>query len=187
MAECKMVAKEKRMADRTPWTALAIIGSYTLMKSEGFKAQRLVRVINAINDMEAKFDRGEITVEKMSQRLMDKADWTIECREYEESEIKAKKGTYRHWIDAKQIPAQNSINRQATRYLIFLFSALMEEYGYGKDRLTRVQTAINDLLESYRTNRTTVALWRMELMNETGLVFEQPIDPLTQDNKSVMV
>lgn len=184
--QCKIVARESRMCERAPWTAMGIICAYSLLKSEGFKTQRIVKITNAIDEMEHKYDAGELTVEDVSKRLMDKADWTIEHKEYQESDIRAKKGSYQYWIDKKQIDPQNAINKQATRYMLFFFAALMDEYGYGRDRLTRVQEYMNNILLDYQQNKTTVEAWRLELLNETGIVFEQPIDPLTQTSGSIM-
>lgn len=39
--QCKRIARESRMADRTPWTAMGIICSYVIMRREGFKGQRI--------------------------------------------------------------------------------------------------------------------------------------------------
>ena len=186
MAQCNQVARESRMAERSPWTAMGIICGYVLLKSEGFKARRIVRITNAIEEMERKYDHGELTTEEVSQRLMDKAEWTVECQEYTEADIRAKKGTYQYWIDQKQIAPQNAINKMATRYMLFMFTALMDEYGYGKDRLTRVQEYMNNLLLDYQQDKTTVMEWRRTLLEETGVVFEPPIDPLTQTAGSMM-
>lgn len=184
--QCKRVARESRMCERTPWTAMGIICGYVLLKSEGFKAQRIVRITNAIDEMERGYDNGELTIEEVSNRLMDKADWTIEHKEYQESDIRAKKGSFQYWLDQKQIAPQNAINKQATRYMLFFFAALMDEYGYGRDRLTRVQEYMKSILLEYQQNKTTVEAWRLELLYETGIVFEQPIDPLTQTSGSMM-
>lgn len=186
IAQCKQVARESRMAERSPWTAMGIVCGYTLLKSEGFKAQRIVCITNAIDEMERRHDQGELTTEEISQRLMDKAGWSVEYQEYTESDIRAKKGTYQYWLDQKQIAPQNAINKQATRYMLFMFTALMDEYGYGKDRLTRVQEYMNNLLLDYQQDKTTVNEWRMTLLEETGVVFEPPIDPLTQTAGSMM-
>ncbi len=186
IAQCKAVAREKRMADRSPWTAMGIICGYALLKSEGFKGQRIVRVTDAINRMEQEYVDGEIDVEKISESIMDKADWTVAYTLYTENDIKAKKGTYQYWLDQKQIDPQNRINKMATRYMLFMFKALMDEFGYGKERLTRVQEYINKMLLDYQQKKYTVNDWRLALLNETGVVFEQPIDPLTQTKGSMM-
>ena len=45
---------------------------------------------------------------------------------------------------------------------------------------------MNELLELYKYDKTTVREWRVALLNEAGVVFEMPIDPLTQTQGSVM-
>lgn len=184
MAQCKAVARETRMCERSPWTAVGIICAYTLLKSEGFKAQRIVKVTSKIDEMDKQFDNGEITLEELKQRLMDKAEWSIECKEYTEEDIKAKKGTYQYWITQKQIEPQNVINSQATKYLLFMYNTLIDEFGYGKDRLTRVQEKMNELFIDYQKDKTTVSGMCQTLLDETGIVFELPIDPLTQEKGS---
>ena len=84
------------MCERTPWTAMGIICGYVLLKSEGFKAQRIVRIANAIDEMERRFDNAELTTEEVSQRLMDKAEWSVKYDEYTEADIRAKKGSFEY-------------------------------------------------------------------------------------------
>lgn len=186
IAQCKAVAREKRMADRSPWSAMSIMLSYVIMQREGFKGQRILRLTTRVNEMEMQWQKGEIDLKDISYRLMDKADWSIEYVAYTDNDIRAKKGSYQYWIDQKQIPAQNAINEQATRYMLFFFAALMEEYGFGKERLTRVQDYMNELLESYQQDKTTVYEWKKALFDEAGVVIEMPIDPLTQTRGSLM-
>lgn len=184
--QCKKIARESRMADRTPWTAMGIICGYALYKSEGFKGQKIAKVTSKVAEYEQKWQAGEITLEDLSKRLNDKADWTVDYKEYTEADIYYRKGTYDHWLDKVQIKAQNTINEQSTRYMIFLFNVLMDEYGYGKDRLTRVKAYMMDMLGDYRLSKHTVITWRKILLEETGVVFEQPIDPLYQKEGSWM-
>lgn len=186
IAQCKTVARESRMADRTPWSAMSIMCSYVIMKSEGFKGQRIFNITSCINELETKWISGELDLKEFSNKLMEKADWTIEHQRYEESDIKAKKGSYQYWIDKKQISPQNTINEQATRYMLFFFNVLIDNYGFGKERLTRVKDYINDLLEEYRHDRTSVQNWKKSLFEEAGVVMEMPVDPLTQTVGSVM-
>lgn len=186
IAQCKAVAREKRMADRTPWSAMSIMCSYVIMKKEGFKGQRILRLTNKVNEMEEEWSKGKIDLKAVSQRLYDKAEWTIEYKEYQESDITAKKGSYQYWLDAKQIEPQNTINAQATRYMLFFFTALMDEYGFGKGRLTRVEEYIGELLRAYQEDKTTVHSWKKALFEEAGVVVEMPIDPLTQTRGSLM-
>ena len=184
--QCNMVARESRMADRTPWTAMGIMCAYVIMRKEGFKGQRILRITNRINEMEEQWSNGKVDMKEISQRLMDKADWTIEHQKYTEADIRAKKGSYKYWIDQKQIAPQNTINEQATRYMLFFFTALIDEYGFGKDRLTRVQDYMNELLLEYQQDKTTVHSWKKALFEEAGVVMEMPVDPLTQTRGSIM-
>lgn len=118
--------------------------------------------------------------------MCEKADWTIGWKAYTENDIKAKKGSYQYWLDQKQIEPQNTINEQATRYMLFFFTALMDSFGFGKDRLTRVQEYMNELLELYQHDKTTVHEWKKALLEEAGVVIEMPVDPLTQTSGSLM-
>ena len=185
-AQLNAIAREKRMAERTPWTAMGIMCSYVIMKCEGFKGQRISKIANRVNEMEAQWSNGEIDLSEVSKRLYEKADWTIENKAYTEADIRAKKGSYKYWVDSIQIAPQNTINEQATRYMLFFFTALMEEYGYGKDRLTRVQEYLNKLLLDYQQDKTTVRGWKEAIFKEAGVIVEMPVDPLTQTKGSVM-
>ena len=186
MAQCKTIARESRMATRTPWTAMGIMCGYVIMKKEGFKGQRILKITQRIDELEKQWDEGKIDLKEISQRLYEKAEWTIEHVNYTEADIKAKKGTYQYWIDQKQIAPQNAINEQATRYMLFFFTALMDEYGFGKDRLTRVQEYMNELLVAYQQDKTTISEWKKALYDDAGVIFEMPIDPLTQTKGSSM-
>lgn len=186
IAQCKAIARESRMADRTPWTAIGIMCAYTIMKSEGFKGQRISKITNKVNELEEKWNAGKVDLKEVSKRLYDKADWTIEHKTYTEADVTAKKGSYQHWLDCKQIAPQNAINEQATRYMLFFFTTLMDEYGYGKDRLTRVQEYLNNLILGYQKDKGNVRNWKVALLEEAGVAFEMPIDPLTQTAGSMM-
>ena len=186
IAQCKAVARESRMADRTPWTAMGIMCAYVIMRKEGFKGQRILKITNKVNEMEEQWSNGKIDLKEISKRLYEKAEWTIEYKAYTEADITAKKGSYRYWLDSVQIGPQNAINEQATRYMLFFFTALMDEYGFGKDRLTRVEEYMNELLLAYQQDKTTVGTWKKALFEEAGVAFEMPIDPLTQTAGSLM-
>lgn len=186
IAQCKAVARESRMADRTPWSAMSIMCSYVIMRKEGFKGQRIAKLTGKVNEMEEQWSKGEIDLKEVSKRLYDKAEWTIEHKAYTEADITAKKGSYKYWLDSVQIAPQNAINEQATRYMLFFFTALMDEYGFGKERLTRVEEYLNNLLIDYQQDKTTVGSWKQALFDEAGVLIEMPIDPLTQTAGSLM-
>lgn len=156
------------------------------MRREGFRGQRISRLANKVNEMEADWSAGKVDLKEISQRLMDKAGWSIEYKAYTEDDITARKGSYQYWLDQKQIGPQNTINEQATRYMLFFFATLMDEYGFGKDRLTRVEEYMNELLLSYQQDKTTVREWSHALLTEAGVIMEPPVDPLTQTAGSIM-
>ena len=184
--QCKAIAREKRMADRTPWSAMNVMCSYVIMKCEGFKGERILKLTNRINEMEAEWSAGKIDLKQISDKLYEVADWTIEHNTYKESDIRQKKGTYLYWLDSVQIEPQNTINEQATRYMLFFFTALMDLHGYRKKRLSRVCDYLNNLLEDYQKDKTTVHAWKRALLEEAGVLVEMPIDPLTQTRGSLM-
>ena len=186
LARCNAVARESRMCNRSPWTAISIICGYALMKSEGFKGKRLNNVIKNVGKLESEFEAGRIDIDDVSKSLYEKADWTIEYKEYTEADIVSKKGTFDYWLDKKQIAPQNEINKQATRYMLFFFTSLNDIYGFGKERLTRVQEKINEMLLLYQQDKVSVAEWKKALLEEAGIYFENPIDPLTQKSGSMM-
>ena len=90
-AQCKDIAREKRMAERTPWTAMGIMCAYSIMKKEGFKGQRISRLANRVNEMEEQWSKGGINLKEVSEKLMDKAEWTITHTTYTEADIRAKR------------------------------------------------------------------------------------------------
>ena len=67
MAQCKAVARESRMAERTPWTAMGIICAYVIMKKEGFKGQRILRITNRVNELEEQWRAGKIDLEALAR------------------------------------------------------------------------------------------------------------------------
>jgi len=70
--------------------------------------------------------------------------------------------------------------------MLFFFSALIDEYGFGKERLTRAWEYLNNLLFLYQRDKSLVIKWKKALRDETGIVMEMPIDPLTQTKGSLM-
>ena len=172
-AQCNQIAREKRMADRSPWSAMSIICPYVVMKSEGFKGQRISKLIGKITDYEEKWSNGEVDLEEFRERLKLKAEWTLEFNQWTEADITARKGSYNYWLDKIQLEPQNRINQNAERYMLFFFISLMEEFGYGKDRLTRVEEYMNTLLLDYQQNKTSISEWKTALFEEAGIEIVQ--------------
>lgn len=187
--QCKIVSREKRMADRTPWTVMSIICPYTLLKSEGYKGQRIAKIVAKIEEYEALWADNKVDLEELKKKVYEKAGGDAEAfayTTYTENDISAKKGSYDFWLDSRQIEAQNAMNAQASRYLVFFFNALIDMEKFGKSRLVRVEEYLNSLMEEYQLNKVTLTTWRMGLYDEAGIVVEMPIDPLTQTKGSTM-
>lgn len=187
--QCNIVSREKRMAHRSPWTVMSIICPYTLMKSEGYKGQRIAKIVAKIEEYESLWSDGKVDLEELKKRVYEKAGGDAEAfayTVYTEEDITAKKGSYDYWLDSRQIDAQNAMNQQASRYLVFFFNALIDMEKFGKQRLIRVEEYMNNLIEEYRLNKVTVGIWRKTLYEEAGIVVEMPVDPLTQTKGSAM-
>lgn len=177
----KHAAKQSRMATRTPWTAMGVLTGFALYKSEGFKGQRILKITDAVAEYERRWIDGEITIDDCNARLKEKTGWDVNVTPYTDEDLKSKKGSCRYLLEKTEMEAKNTINMQSARYMVWLFNALMDEYGYGKDRLTRVEEYMLKLIDDYTFSRTTVDAWRKVLRDDLGLVFEQPIDPITQN------
>lgn len=184
--QMKHIAREKRMADRSPYSAMSIVCLYSLMIGEGFKGKRISDVANNISKLEQNFYEGKADVDKLKKQLWDKAEWTVDYKQYTEEDIHHRKGSFDYYMDQIQIEPQNRINKHAERYLIFFFVTLIDLYGYGKDRLTRVEKELNELLTDYANNKCKVSDWNKALFDEAGVYIEMPIDPLTQERGSMM-
>lgn len=187
--QCKIVARENRTAHCTPWTVMSIICPYTLMKSEGYKGQRIAKIVARIEEYERLWKNGEVDLEELKKRATDKAGGDTEAfayTVYTEDDITSKKGSYDYWLDSRQIDAQNAMNQQASRYLVFLYNALIDTENFGKKRMLRIYEYMDGMMQEYRLNRVTIGIWKKALYEEAGIVVEMPIDPETQTKGSAM-
>lgn len=187
MAHCKFIAKEKRTAERSPWTVASILASYTMLKSEGFKGQKINKVLTYINELEAKWDSGKVDLEELRTTLAGYGDLPIGYVPYTEADITKRKGSFDYYMDYIELDAQNTINEVATRYIVFFFTALINVYGYGRTRLKRVADFLNNLLTDYQEDRKSLREWKAAILNEAGILIEPPVDPMTQDRTSTMM
>ena len=105
---------------------------------------------------------------------------------YTEKDIMHKKGSFNHWLDSRQIEAQNEMNMQASRYMLFFYHSLITEYGFGEKRITRVDELVGQNMKTYQTNRSIILDWKRELKEKAGIAIEMPVDPLTQTSGSTM-
>lgn len=184
---CKQVARERRMAEVSPWTAMSIICGYTMLQAKDFKGKRIHNVSKAVDEYERRWLLGEIDLSAMSRKLIDDyAGFSVEYVPYTEADIRYKKGTFDYWLDAKQIPAQNTINEFATRYLIFWFTSLAEMYGYREKRLTDIYEEFKKHMELYKVDKVSIRDWQKALLDDAGIWFALPEDPLDGSKGSIM-
>lgn len=181
------LAREKRMVDRSPWSAMSVMCPYALLRSEGFKGKRILRVLEHIKELEEKWYASELDLDELRKRVA-KVSTELDASfvEYTEADITARKGSFDYWFDKIQLEPQNAINRNAERYIIFFMATLMDEFGYGEKRLLRVTEYLNKLMTEYREKRTNTNAWKEALYDEVGICIEMPVDPLTQTYGSVM-
>lgn len=184
--QCKIVSRESRMADRTPWTLASIMCAYGCMKSEHFSGQKINKLINRVECMQNEYESGKLDLDKCVAHMKEKSDIEFIPKDYTEKDLIWKKGTYQYWFDKTQIEAQNAMNRNMVRYILFFLTALEQECGYGKKRLQRVFEYITDLMPDYQNNYSLAVEWQDELLEKTGLVFEMPVDPDTNTRGSIM-
>lgn len=175
---CTGVAREVRMAQGSSYTAMHILCLHLLLKELGFKQQRLSKVAEYVNKMEQDWLNYKIDEADMEKRLKEKAEWVVEYKEYQESDITSRKGSFDYMLDKRQLEPQNLINRIATRHLNEFFLAMVDLHGYGKERLERLETALHKSIEEYQYNKRMVVEMRKDLADE-GILIEDPIDPLT--------
>ena len=62
----------------------------------------------------------------------------------------------------------------------------MEEYKFGNERLNRLFDYITGLLPDYQKNYSIVGEWKKTLYEDAGVVFELPLDPMTNTAGSIM-
>lgn len=187
--QCKIVSRENRTAHRTPWTVMSIICPYTLLKCEGYKGQRIAKIVARIEKYEALWKDDKVDLEELKKRVAEKIGTDLELFRYTvytESDITAKKGSYDWWLDSRQIDAWNTMNEQASRYLVFFFNSLIDVEHFGKQRIHRVDDYMNNLMQEYIFSKAVMAIWRKELEEEACIQVEMPIDPETQKRGSAM-
>lgn len=184
---CNQVARERRMAHKTPWTVMSIICGYTLLQAKDFKGKRIHKVSQAVDAYETKYLNGELDLDAMSRKLNEEyAGFTVQYVPYTEKDIKFKKGTFHYWLDEKQLDPQNKINEFATRYLIFFFTVLAEMHGYREKRLQAVYDEFTKHMLLYQEDKVAIQDWQRALLEDAGIWFELPKDDLTETTGSIM-
>lgn len=178
-AKCNAIARQRRIATRSPWTALSIVSAYALHTTEKFQGKKLQSIVNDVTEKYNHLYDGDYDIEDYSKRLMDKAGWTIQYEKFSEKDIHAKKGSIDYFFLERQIDPCNDINELSTAYLLLLFNRLID-MGYGEKRLTRIKDLINTMFADYQEGRVDIDHWEKVLADEAGIAFGRPIDPITE-------
>lgn len=176
MRQCNRIAREKRICNRSTWTAISILMAHAVWKSEGFKGKRLNALVQKSNEFEELYQEGKVSMDELSNKLWDKAEWKVVYEPYTEADIIHRKGSFDHWFDSVQIPIQNEINELATRYMTYFYNALIEMHGFGKVRLGRVNAAFEEVLNTYKYDKSIIDQCKKDLAYDAGIVFESPKD-----------
>lgn len=171
LRELKHVSKVRRRASSAPFTGMAILGNYILWYIEGWGQKRLAEYNNKV----AEYYSQEYDMQALSDRLMNKAEFSVEVAYHSESDNRYKKSQkYRHSMEQKLMDAEDEINRCSQKYLLIHFNVLMD-MGYGKKRLTRIKDAMNQKLREVSDPMGVGAMeMRQELMDGVGICIEMP-------------
>ena len=171
LQQMKYVSKMRSKATSAPFTTMSVLSNWTLWKTEGWGNIRLADYNQRVADYYAE----EYDMTALSDRLMQKADFSVEVKyhTYDDNCYKKSK-KYRHTMEQKLMEADDEINRCSQKYLLIHFNVLMD-MGYGKIRLNRVKDAMNENLNQYRSDiDISVMDWRRELVEKVGIYIEMP-------------
>lgn len=165
----------KKSSDKSPFTGLATICNYTLWKEEKWYQKKLAEYNQAVLEYHNNLDAGTVSLEDMSERLWNKADFKVEYVPYTEADIRvSRKNSFLYEMEKKTMEANNTINEMSTRYLLIHFNVLMD-MGYGKTRLERNKDAINKWLTTLtEADGVGVMDLHKELAEDAGIYVEMP-------------
>lgn len=170
LRQLKQTANVVKKASSAPFTGMAILANYTLWKTERWGQTRLAEY----NKRVAEYYAGEIDEKALSDRLMEKADFTVQSVQHTAGDNCQKKTRqYRWFMEQKLIDAEDEINRSSAQYFLICFNALMD-MGYGNKRLNRVKDAINEKLKENEKEDAMALRMRQELIDNLGILIEMP-------------
>lgn len=171
LQQLKYTANVRRKAASAPFTGMAILGNYILWKSEGWEQEQLAEY----NEKVAEYYAIEPNIQELSDRLNDKADFTIEVAYHSETDNRYKRSEkYRRDMEQKLMDAEDEINRCSQKYLLIHFNVLID-MGYKKEHLNRIKDSLNTKLAEVSDSMGTGAMqMRRELMDGVGICIEMP-------------
>lgn len=169
---CKQVAYEKRITKSSSWFSCQVMSSYTLWKNENYGAVRISRVLNAINEKEIAFHKGEIDLDEIRNRLDQKYHLKFS---FEEEQVRTRsKDKVATFINKKSLENDNAIALITERFIVLLLDTLTED-GYGEKRLGRVQDNMFALINTC-TEKGKIFELHTELKDYAGIELEKPKD-----------
>lgn len=172
LKQMRHTANVCKKSSSAPFTGMAILSNYVLWQEEGWGQKRLADY----NQRVAEYYKREPDIKQLSDRLMGKAEFSVEVGYHQESDNRYKKADkYRYAMEQKLMDAEDEINRCSQKYLLIHFNVLMD-IGYGKTRLTRNKDAMNRQLYAVKDPMGDGAMvMRKKLMDGVGIVIEMPV------------
>lgn len=170
LAQMKHVRNLKQSADKSPFTGIAVLTNYIFWKEDKWGQIRLTRYNQIVNQYETAINDGEITVEELSERVWDKADFKVEFIQWQN---KPQGDSLRDRLNAEIIESNNTINQYAARHLTVHFAALID-LGWGLKRLERNKDQINAYLDRLDEDELHIMDMHKDLVNGVGIYVEMP-------------
>ena len=175
LASMRTVKKMTLCGDRGSFTGMATLCNYILWKEEKWYQKKLVEYNAAVAVYDQKLDSGEVTLEQLTERLWNKADFKVQYEKQTEKDIQARKNSFLYEMEKRLIESNNTINEIATRYFLMHFNVLMD-MGYGKKRLVRNSDYINHYLGNVVTkDGSRIMDLHRELIDKAGIYVEMPV------------
>lgn len=169
-------AKESKrldlVADRAPFTGMAVLCNHTLWKEDRWGQKRLQEYNREVAIYEQLLDTGSASLSLLSNALLRKAEFTVEYEPEQNHWVPGK--TFYASLARKRMEQDNKVNELSMRYLLIHFNVLLH-FGWGKVRLERNAKQMNAMLAtlSEDTGGTLLDL-RQELIDKVGVFIEMP-------------
>lgn len=175
-------AKESKrldlVADRAPFTGMAVLCNYNLWKQDRWGQNRLQEYNRQVAAYELQLNTELASLSLLSNRLMRKAEFTVEYTPDSEVSFctpdRMSGKSFYHTLALKRREQDNKVNELSMRYLLIHFNVMLD-FGWGKVRLERNANQMNAILAtlSEDTGGTLLDL-RRELIDKVGVWIEMP-------------
>lgn len=175
LARVKKVRDLKNHADKALFTGMATLCNYVLWKDEGWYQKKLADYNQRVAEYDRQLDSEEISLEIISNRLMEKAGFTVEYVPYTYDGIAvSKKSGFLYEMEKEIVDSDNNINALSVRYTLIHYQVLMD-MGYGEKRLNRNRDFVNARLARINVeDGSRFADLHRELLDGAGIYIEMP-------------